>query len=55
MNDSDTPLHTGEPSSELPVLRLRRGEDRRLNAGHLWVFSNEVNTETSYQGRWRGC
>jgi len=47
MNDSDTALHSGEPRGELPVLRLRRGEDRRLNAGHLWVFSNEVNTEAT--------
>jgi 23S rRNA (cytosine1962-C5)-methyltransferase len=31
--------------SELPELRLKRGEDRRLSAGHLWVFSNEVATE----------
>ncbi len=30
-------------SAELPVLRLKRGEDRRLRAGHLWVFSNEVD------------
>ena len=29
--------------AELPVLRLKRNEDRRLNAGHLWVFSNEVD------------
>jgi 23S rRNA (cytosine1962-C5)-methyltransferase len=29
---------------ELPELRLKRGEDRRLSAGHLWVFSNEVDT-----------
>lgn len=29
---------------ELPTLRLRRGEDRRLRAGHVWVFSNEVDT-----------
>lgn len=28
---------------ELPALRLRKGEDRRLRAGHLWVFSNEVD------------
>jgi 23S rRNA (cytosine1962-C5)-methyltransferase len=28
----------------LPELRLKRGEDRRLSAGHLWVFSNEVDT-----------
>ena len=27
------------------MLRLKRGEDRRLNAGHLWVFSNEIDTE----------
>lgn len=24
-------------------MRLRRGEDRRLRAGHLWVFSNEID------------
>jgi 23S rRNA (cytosine1962-C5)-methyltransferase len=29
----------------LPVLRLKRGEDRRLRAGHLWVFSNEVDVK----------
>lgn len=28
----------------LPPLRLRKNEDRRLRAGHLWVFSNEVDT-----------
>ena len=28
----------------MPELRLKRGEDRRLSAGHLWVFSNEVDT-----------
>ena len=31
------------PAVELPLLRLRRDEDRRLSAGHLWVFSNEVD------------
>ncbi|MFT3907434.1 MAG: class I SAM-dependent rRNA methyltransferase [Steroidobacteraceae bacterium] len=38
-----------EPTADagLPVLRLKRGEDRRLRAGHLWVFSNEVDTEHS--------
>lgn len=34
-------------SIELPVLRLRRGEDRRLSAGHLWVFSNEVDVSAT--------
>ena len=27
-----------------PVLKLKRGEDRRLRAGHLWIFCNEVDT-----------
>ncbi len=27
----------------LPALLLKRGEDRRLRAGHLWVFSNEID------------
>ncbi len=30
-------------AAALPVLRLKRGEDRRLRAGHAWVFSNEVD------------
>jgi 23S rRNA (cytosine1962-C5)-methyltransferase len=30
---------------ELPELRLKPGEERRLGSGHLWVFSNEVDTE----------
>jgi 23S rRNA (cytosine1962-C5)-methyltransferase len=33
------------PAELLPDLRLKRGEDRRISAGHLWVFSNEVDTE----------
>ncbi len=32
-------------ASHLPELRLKRGEDRRVSAGHLWVFSNEVATD----------
>ena len=32
------------PAAQLPALRLKRNEDRRLQAGHLWVFSNEVDT-----------
>ncbi|MEJ2346340.1 MAG: class I SAM-dependent rRNA methyltransferase [Gammaproteobacteria bacterium] len=31
------------PSHQLPPLRLKKNEDRRLRAGHLWVFSNEVD------------
>jgi len=36
--------HEPTTASQLPELRLKRGEDRRLSAGHLWVFSNEVDT-----------
>ena len=38
MSDSGT-------AADLPALRLKRNEDRRLHAGHLWVFSNEVDTQ----------
>lgn len=31
-------------SSDFPELRLKPREDRRISAGHLWVFSNEVDT-----------
>lgn len=31
--------------STLPPLRLRRNEDRRIRAGHLWIFSNEVDVD----------
>lgn len=34
-------------SSQLPRLRLNKGEDRRLRAGHLWVYSNEVDNHTT--------
>ena len=32
---------------EYPALCLRKGEDARLRAGHLWVFSNEVDVKHS--------
>jgi len=34
----------------LPELRLKPREGRRLSAGHLWVFSNEVDTERTPLG-----
>lgn len=33
------------PVAQLPTLRLKRNEDRRLHAGHLWIFSNEVDSQ----------
>jgi 23S rRNA (cytosine1962-C5)-methyltransferase len=32
------------PVAQLPALRLKKNEDRRVHAGHLWIFSNEVDT-----------
>jgi len=35
-----------QPSvAELPKLYLKKNEERRLGAGHLWVYSNEVDTK----------
>ncbi len=51
------------------LLRLARGQDRRLRAGHLWVYSNEIDSSAtplkgfepgqvvdieSAQGKWLG-
>ncbi|MHB1946608.1 MAG: class I SAM-dependent rRNA methyltransferase [Gammaproteobacteria bacterium] len=32
---------------QLPILRLKKNEDRRLRAGHLWVYSNEIDIKTT--------
>jgi 23S rRNA (cytosine1962-C5)-methyltransferase len=52
-----------------PRLKLKKNHDRRLRAGHLWVYSNEVDTDATPlqgfapgdvvevengQGRWQG-
>ena len=47
-------------AGSVAVLRLKPGEDRRLRAGHLWVFSNEVDTQATPLGGFaagasRGC
>lgn len=42
MSGPGAPASPTHPAS-LPVLALRKGEDRRLAAGHLWIFSNEVD------------
>ncbi len=49
------PTENTEPSVEQPVttakstksLYLKKSEERRLLAGHLWVYSNEVDTAKS--------
>jgi 23S rRNA (cytosine1962-C5)-methyltransferase len=39
--------HNAAAVNATPVLRLKRGEDRRLASGHLWVFSNEIDTDAT--------
>ena len=34
-------------ATDFRVLKLKRDEERRLAAGHLWVFSNEVDTQAT--------
>ena len=34
-------------TNQLQTLTLKRNEDKRVRAGHLWVFSNEVDTAKS--------
>jgi len=34
-------------SNELPSVYLRKGQERRLNQGHLWIYSNEIDTQKS--------
>jgi len=41
---ADAPTGTGPA---FPELRLKPREDRRLAAGHLWVFSNEVDVSST--------
>ena len=46
MNDEPSPAAaaTAGGPADLPVLRLKHNEERRITAGHLWVFSNEIDT-----------
>lgn len=34
-------------TSRLPRLRLKKSEDKRLRAGHLWIYSNEIDTQVT--------
>lgn len=31
----------------IPTLRLKKNEDRRLRMGHVWIYSNEIDTKTT--------
>jgi 23S rRNA (cytosine1962-C5)-methyltransferase len=39
----------------LPTIKLRKDQERRLRAGHLWIYSNEVDTAaTPLRDFWPG-
>lgn len=44
---SEISLAAAPAAADIPVLRLKHGEERRLLAGHVWVFSNEIDTEAT--------
>ncbi len=46
MNDTTDfdDFQDGHAGGELSVVRLKKHEDRRVSAGHLWIFSNEIDT-----------
>ena len=37
------PSSSSSSAAPMRTLALRKNEDRRLSAGHLWIFSNEVD------------
>ena len=48
--DAAATAQASAAAAALPVLRLKHREERRLAAGHLWVFSNEIDTTASRLG-----
>lgn len=44
---SDIDSETASAEREYPALFLRKNEERRLRSGHLWIYSNEVDTDRS--------
>lgn len=42
-----SPLLDIAMSTELPVIRLNNKADRRLRGGHVWIYSNEVDTKAT--------
>ena len=41
---SDTTIPGAKGPGTIGALRLKKGAGRRLRAGHLWIYSNEVDT-----------
>ncbi len=48
------PIQSTEPAEDdVPVMVLKKSEERRLMAGHLWVYSNEVDTARTPLGQFK--
>jgi 23S rRNA (cytosine1962-C5)-methyltransferase len=51
MRDQQADLERGASATgvvaDLPLLRLKPHEERRLLAGHLWIFSNEIEVSAT--------
>lgn len=50
MNATASNAAPANANAPTPVLRLKRGEDRRLASGHVWVFSNEIDSDATPLG-----
>ncbi|BCO32797.1 SAM-dependent methyltransferase [Thiohalobacter sp. COW1] len=47
LTEKARPMSLAETASVLAPLRLKKREERRLRAGHLWIYSNEVDTRAT--------
>lgn len=35
-----------DQTEDLPIVKLKKNEDRRIKQGHLWIYSNEIDTKS---------
>ena len=47
LTEKARPMSLAETAPSLAPLRLKKREERRLRAGHLWIYSNEVDTRAT--------
>jgi len=43
-------MYMSDKEKTVSLVRLRKGAERRVKAGHLWVYSNEIDVTTSVKG-----
>ena len=44
---SEIPNSAPTDNSQLARVKLKKNEERRLKSGHLWVYSNEIDTKVT--------